>query len=298
MGSGSWSECSFKAYSTMSGKKMTSRGTIDVSNMSVQDNYKQHSLHKDLDPKGVMRECCDSDEHPNTLPVILALDVTGSMGGAALEVASKLHKIMDAIMQKRKDVEFMIMAIGDLIYDEAPIQASQFESDIRIAKQLDLVWFEGGGGPNEYESYTAPWYFGLHNTSLDCWKRGQKGIIITMGDEELNPILHKTPLNEALGCDEQGDVDTKKLYDKVKDKYDLYHIHVNHNTSSKQREATARNTFTEVIGEQNFFATGINGLSKIITGIITDRPEVPVEIPVADEAPLPPQPASGKIAWA
>lgn len=47
-----------------------------------------------LDPKNVIRECCDTEEHPNTIPVILALDVTGSMGQAAVEVAKKLNVIM------------------------------------------------------------------------------------------------------------------------------------------------------------------------------------------------------------
>ena len=65
------------------------------------------------------------------------------------------------------------MGIGDLAYDYAPIQASQFESDIRIAEQLDKIYFEGGGGGNNFESYTAAWYFGVHNCKLDCWNRGE-----------------------------------------------------------------------------------------------------------------------------
>lgn len=84
------------------------------------------------------------------------------------------------------------MGIGDLSYDRFPIQASQFESDIRIAEQLEKVYFEFGGGGNFYESYTAAWYFGARHTKLDCWNRGKKGIIITIGDERLNPYLPRT----------------------------------------------------------------------------------------------------------
>lgn len=83
----------------------------------------------------------------------------------------------------------MIMGIGDLAYDGCPIQVSQFESDIRIAEQLDKIYFEFGGGGNSFESYTAAWYFGSRHTKLDCLNRGKKGIIITMGDEQLNPYL-------------------------------------------------------------------------------------------------------------
>jgi hypothetical protein len=139
-----------------------------------------------------MRECCDSDEHPDTLPVILALDVTGSMGGALLKTAASLNVIMQKILDEYEDVEFMVMGIGDLSYDRAPIQISQFESDIRIAEHLDRLWFERGGGGNSFESYTAAWYMGLYHTSLDCWKKGRKGILITLGDEPLILIFRQT----------------------------------------------------------------------------------------------------------
>ena len=77
------------------------------------------------------------------------------MGNTAVEVAKKLNEIMTNLYEEVSDVQFMIMGIGDLYCDEAPIQASQFESDIRIAEQLDKIYFEGGGGGNGYESYTA-----------------------------------------------------------------------------------------------------------------------------------------------
>ena len=123
-------------------------------NLNVQDIYKARHISPLLDPKNVMRECCDSEEHPNTLPVILALDVTGSMGDSAVRVAQKLNEIITDIYDDGsiKDVQFCVMGIGDLSCDDAPIQISQFESDIRIAEQMDAIYFEGGGGGNRYES--------------------------------------------------------------------------------------------------------------------------------------------------
>ena len=46
---------------------------------------------------------------------------------------------MTELYKSVKDVEFCIMAIGDLSYDNAPIQMGQFESDIRITEQLEKV---------------------------------------------------------------------------------------------------------------------------------------------------------------
>ena len=180
MGSGSWTSSSFCSYSsTTKGATLDSLGKLTGSGVaSNQSIYKQSQIHADLFPKDITRECCDTEEHPNTIPVILALDVTGSMGSAAVEVAKSLNLIMTKLYSEIKDVEFCIMGIGDLYCDHAPIQMSQFESDIRIAEHLDKVYFEFGGGGNAYESYTAAWYMGLYHTKLDCWKRGKKGIII------------------------------------------------------------------------------------------------------------------------
>ena len=222
MGSGSFTTTSFTTYSTSRGRTVDSNGT--VTSNSLQDFYQQTHIHKDLNPYKVVRECCDSEEHPNTIPVIIGLDVTGSMGRACVKTAQNLNTIITSLYDKFDDIEFMIMGIGDLAYDYAPIQASQFESDVRIAEHLDKVYMEHGGGGNGFESYTAAWYFGLHHTKLDCWKRGKKGIIITMGDEPLNPYLPKYPLEKITGDNLEADVETKDLYELTKEKFDIYHI--------------------------------------------------------------------------
>ena len=135
MGYGRWTRASFESYSRDMGRHVTTAGDLD-SRYSDRQLFTQRGLHPTLDPKNVVRECRDSEEHPNTLPVILALDVTGSMGDASAQVAKKLNQVMTELYKEVQDVEFLVMGIGDLAYDQAPIQISQFESDIRIAEQL------------------------------------------------------------------------------------------------------------------------------------------------------------------
>ncbi|MDO5434878.1 MAG: vWA domain-containing protein [Clostridia bacterium] len=227
MGYGRWTRSEFISYSTKNGRIVTADGTLD-SRYTDGQLFRQYGLHPRLDPRNVMRECCDSAEHPESIPVILALDVTGSMGPASAQVARKMNEVMTRLYDSVRDVEFMIMGIGDLAYDRAPIQISQFESDIRIAEQLDLVYMEHGGGSNLFESYTAAWYMGLHHTRLDCRKRGARGLIITMGDEPLNPYLPAQPLAAATGDAVQTDIETDGLYNETIRKYDIWHLHVNH----------------------------------------------------------------------
>lgn len=268
MGSGSWSSDKFASYTraTKIGATIDSSGAMRTS-MSNQEMFKSRSVDPLLNPKDVVRECVDSDEHPNTIPVILALDVTGSMGEAAVEVAKQLNVIMTKLYEDVKDIEFMVMGIGDLAYDNGPIQASQFESDIRIAEQLDKIWFEFGGGGNSYESYTAAWYFGLHHTKLDCWNRGKKGIIITMGDELPNPYLPASPLSAVLGDIVQGDVATLDLYNEVKERFDVYHIDVKHRHRLEYDEKMIFNDWHDLLGD-NFVKSNLNSISDDIVSVI------------------------------
>ena len=197
------------------------------------------------------------------------------MGSACVRTAQKLNEIMTTLYNEIPDVEFMVMGIGDLAYDNCPIQASQFESDVRIAEAMDRVYMEHGGGGNGYESYTAAWYFGLHNTKLDCWGRGKKGIIITMGDEPLNPYLPRLELNEVLGSKAQANVETKDLYKEVLDKFDVYHLAINDSDSSyKWYKNYIENTWGALLGD-NYKAVTLNELPQAIVACITNSSATP-----------------------
>lgn len=266
MGGGCWTPQSFKSYSKSVGRTVDTDGTIK-GNYSAQDMFTRRSIAMELNPKNVIRECVDNAEHPCTKPVILALDVTGSMGRAAVAVAQKINTVMTELYSKVSDIEFMIMGIGDLAYDDAPLQVSQFESDVRIAEQLDKVYFEGGGGGNGYESYSAAWYFGLYHTRLDCWNRGQKGIIITMGDEPLNPYLPRTKLANVTGDNIEADIETKQLYEAAKQKFDIYHLNVEHGTSGRFNNDIHR-TFGQYLDDKHLIDTSVDGIANDIIDII------------------------------
>lgn len=279
MGAGTWNRQSFVNYSASKGMSVNN-GAI-VGNYNVQDMFVSRNLDTTLNPKNVTRECCDSLEHPDVIPVILALDVTGSMGSAAMEVAKKLNLVMTDLYDRMKDVEFMIMGIGDLAYDHAPIQASQFESDIRIAEQLDKVFFESGGGGNGFESYTAAWYFALNHTNIDAiLKRNKKGIIITLGDEPINPYLPCKPLKNACGLNQSNryklfdvsleeDIETKALYETVDNYFELYHIHVDHDSNYYGKRAT--DSFANVIGKNRVVESTIDMVPDNIVNIVLNN---------------------------
>ena len=267
MGAGSWTTASYACYNSSVGKAMD----MDTGR-ALNQVFEQEKLDPSMDPKNfLIRECVDSDEHPNTIPIILALDVTGSMGQSCKETAEALGVIMTNLYKKYKDIEFCVMGIGDLAYDKAPIQMSQFESDVRIAEALDKIYMEHGGGGNAFESYTAAWYMGLKRCSLDAInKRSRKGIIITMGDEELNPYLPKDGLNMRAKANEQANIETTDLYAEASKNFYIFHIAVDdpHNCYSYHKSGI-ENTFGQLLGSRLKVST-INELAGKIEECIDE----------------------------
>lgn len=274
MGGGCYTSCSFNDYATSRGYSYNA-----TTNRIDGVQFESRTLKDSLNPCKVIRECCNSDEHPDTVPVILALDVTGSMGAACKETASAISQIMNVLYNKFKDIELMTMGIGDFECDNYPLQASQFESDVRIAKQMDEIYMEHGGGGNLYESYSAAWWFGLYRTKLDCFdKQGRKGIIITMGDEPLNPVLPKNNLLSYLGRVD-GDkhqeylFETNKLYEAASKKFDIFHIAIDDEDDCFETyEEKIKKSFGKVLGGRLKIST-IENLKNTICDCIREAIE-------------------------
>lgn len=219
MGTSSWSSTDWSSYK---------KTVIDTK--SDRELFSSSDMHKDLDPKNItVRESCDSDANPNSTPIIVAFDVSGSMGHIARQMAREgIKTTFEEILARKpvSDPHLMVMGVGDAeMGDDAPLQVSQFEADIKIVDQLTKVYIEGGGGNNDHESYNLPWYFAATKTKIDCYeKRGKKGVLFTIGDEDPALKLSRKDVKKYLGDDMQYDMDSKTLLELVQQKYDVFHI--------------------------------------------------------------------------
>jgi len=193
--------------------------------------FSQRNINNAMSPHGVtLRESRDSAEHPKSLAIIIALDVTGSMGSVPhFLVKNGLPNIMARIIAGGvPDPQVLFLAIGDHEVDAAPLQVGQFESgDELLDKWLTTVWLEGGGGGNAGESYMLAWYFAAFCTEIDCLeKRDKKGILITIGDEPVLDAIPAPVLKGIMGDGQYENYSALQLYGKAMEKYDVYHIHI------------------------------------------------------------------------
>ena len=192
---------------------------------------KKKRIHESMEPsKALIRESRDSEVHPNSLPIIIGLDVTGSMGHIPHDlVKDGLPKMVGNLIQKGvSSPAILFLGIGDHECDSAPLQVGQFESgDEELDLWLTRTWIEGRGGGNAGESYHLAWYFGANHTITDSYdKRGQKGFLFTIGDEPCLNSLPKRAVEEIMGKDVQSGFTAEELLKAAQEKYEVFHLHI------------------------------------------------------------------------
>ena len=223
MGHGRWEETGRSFYST------TSRAASEAN--TAHDYFKSRAVTEELNVsklKGGIRESRDSDKNPESNAIILGLDVTGSMGDIAHQIAKDgLGKIIEGILEQKPvtDPQILFSAIGDIMCDSAPLQASQFEVDHRIIEQLNQIYVEGGGGGNSTESYDLPWYFAANMTSIDCFeKRKKKGYLFTFGDEMPPSGANDRQVKALFGKSNQKGFTSEEALRAASKKYHVFHV--------------------------------------------------------------------------
>jgi len=193
-------------------------------NIPVQKVFTQSQCHPLMNPKGVrLRESRDGADHPNSLGVVFALDVTGSMGDIPRLLAQKeLPTFMKILMGCQiPDPQILFMAVGDAISDNAPLQVGQFESTAELMDQW-LTWsfLEGGGGGSGEESYELGMYFLAMHSEMDCMvKRKKRGYLFMTGDEMPYPTLSRHVVETVIGDRLDNDLTCEEIVAEVQKSY-------------------------------------------------------------------------------
>lgn len=265
MGSGRWTDSDWAAYSA---KNVKGKSSVDAI-------YTSKTLAPELDPKGItIRESCDSTDNPLSTPLIVALDVTGSMGVVLDSMAREgLHTLATEVYNRKpiSDPHIMFIGIGDVeAGDRAPLQATQFEADIRIAKQLTKIYLERGGGGNNYESYALAWYFAAMHTRIDSFeKRGKKGFIFTVGDEQPTPYLLGSDIERIFGYRPQFEkISSQQLLTMVSRQYDVFHLMVEDGSYFRGHRDIVVNEWTKLLGQRAIGLSDHTKMSEVIVSTL------------------------------
>jgi len=229
--------------------------------------FAQGEIHPDLDPARIkLREAVDSSANPETTPIILAADETGSMGVLAETIIrGSLGTIMRELYARKpvSDPQILCAGVGDVYADEAPLQVTQFEAAADVlGEQVKKIWLEGRGGGNDGESYPIVWLFAAHKTVCDAFrKRNRKGYIFTIGDEQphTTPISHSR-LMRFTGIELQ-DVDARTALEYASKNWYVFHLIV-----KPVQNQPVVDTWRKLLGER---AIVVDNIENLAAGIVS-----------------------------
>jgi len=246
--------------------------SLGYTTKSAKEIFTSRNVNSEMNPSGVtLRESRDSADHPNSVPVIIGLDVTGSMGSIPhFLVKEGLPQMMQKIIDNGvPDPQVLFLGIGDHECDQAPLQVGQFESsDALLDHWLTKLWIEGGGGGNVGESYHLAWFFASRYTSIDSFeKRGKKGILITIGDEPVLPDLDLRYQKKLMGDGQYSNVTSAELLDKAREQYEVFHLHLLQGAGSSQR---VKDGWTQLLGDNVLFVQRREEVADVIANKVVE----------------------------
>ncbi len=230
MGHGSYSDKAYASYTAKAASTPRSqlfhRSSADSKVKSIAEGGGGQDVNAE---KIKYRESRDSVDHPCSMPILVGLDVTGSMGFIPEHlVKGGLGDLMGQLMERKPvvDPHLLFMGIGDAVaHDSQPLQATQFESDERIAQQLTDIYLEGGGGGNNMESYDLAWAFAAWRTRSDAWEKRQAlGYLFTIGDEPHPHTTSENYMKRVFGNDSPGTPTPGSLLKAAQERYRVFHI--------------------------------------------------------------------------
>ncbi|WP_433760755.1 hypothetical protein [Nocardia sp. CA-135398] len=274
MGYGHWDDTAYRAAKTF----RASRG-LDAFGYTAEmqgQPYSDWRAHPALEPLGVtVRECRDSAEHGNSLPIAVLFDVTGSMGRVPRIMQDKLGKLHRLLQRKgyAEDPQIMFGAIGDADTDRVPLQVGQFESDNRMDEQLRNILLEGGGGGQKSESYELAAYFMATHVTTDAWeRRGKRGYLFIIGDELNKAKLAGRHIRGVIGDHVRTDIEVGSIYRELSERWHVYYILPNQSSYFDDPEIAEH--WRELLG-QNFMKlddpAAVCELIALTIGLAEDR---------------------------
>jgi hypothetical protein len=189
--------------------------------------FAQRGCHPLMQPHEAVRESRDSTDHPDSLGVVFALDVTGSMGEIPRQLATRtlpdfMRVLLDAGV---RDPALCFMAVGHAGQDAAPLQVGQFESSERLIDLwLTRMWLEGGGAGG-HEAYELAMYFAARRMQLDSvHKRGRRGFLFLTGDVAPNPAVSRVQVQRLIGDVLAADLPIRQMVEELQRTFEPFFL--------------------------------------------------------------------------
>jgi hypothetical protein len=178
-------------------------------------------------------------------PIVVAVDVTGSMSHWPGEIFDRLPLLYQTLSQYRDDVEVSFVAIGDATCDAYPLQVTDFASGIALEDKLAALYGEGGGGGGARESYELFAHFLLHHCRAP---NATRPYLLLYGDEGFYEQVDTKQIAHYLGDRVQGPVDSYETWGAVAEAWNVFHLRKPYH--SRRHDDDIKAQWASVLGEE------------------------------------------------
>ena len=168
-----------------------------------------------VDPRG--RELVTASAHP----IVVAVDVTGSMQHWPFEIFDRLPLLYQTLSQYREDLEVSFAAIGDATCDRWPLQVTDFASGLELEPRLNALWGEGGGGGGARESYELFFHWLLRRAKAP---QAVRPFLILYGDEGFYPRIDPKQARHWVGDGLEAPLDSTAVIEAVCEGWNVFHL--------------------------------------------------------------------------
>lgn len=256
MGTGS-TDYSSRGYNFSPTPSVVRKSARDYAKDDKREEYKAPS-------KGLPAPVGINLSTSSKLSAILLLDQTGSMGDSPMYIIDKfptLYAESNAAIQGKElaklmsgesledKLEIAVIAIGDARNrEQSPLQAVDYSKAGNLARNVHKIYPEQNGGGNAKESYDLGLYFALNHTKTPTVK-GAKPILVIVGDEGFYEDTRAREVKQYTGDDLSGDLRTKEVIEKLKEKFDIYMLRPEVGDYGSLYD-TIQNQWEEVLGRE------------------------------------------------
>jgi hypothetical protein len=160
-----------------------------------------------------------STQSPN--PLVVAIDVTGSMQTWPFEIFDRLPLVYQTLSQYRADLELTFAAIGDAGCDRYPLQVTDFASGFGLESRMKALYGEGGGG-DAPESYGLFAYYMLHHARLP--ELEEQPFLILFADAPMHKKVPAAQIKHFLGDPEAKDADAVECWQELSKLWNIWFL--------------------------------------------------------------------------
>ena len=198
---------------------------------------------------GPVEAVIDPHKHISTEsknPLIIAIDVTGSMASWPFEIFDRLPLLFNTLSQYREDLEICFAAIGDAAVDRWPLQVTTFASGFDLEQLLGSLYGEGAGGdaPESYGLF-AHWV----NTHVETPDLQEPPFLIIFGDITMHKDVPREQIKRYLGDNLRFDVNALDAWQKLSQKWNTWFLR----RPTGKRGDKVDKQWGKAIGEQKIF---------------------------------------------